>query len=503
MRKFLQTLIFLFVFTSVSGQVFIDIQAGLTGVSESANIWIDFDQDGAPDAMITGDFYKGNLQGVQSKLYRNLRNDRFVPVSSGVTNVYRGDIDVADFDLNGTPDLVLIGETANGKKITQLYRGNRTAVFNPVNAGFPGVRDGSVEWGDFDGDGDVDVLLCGESDNGPITTIYRNDRANKFVKLENNFPQISFGVSRFADFDLDGDLDVLIAGLETSGMVVTEIFQNNDGLFQRIDFGLTGLKLSDAAWGDYDNDGDLDVVICGENQQGRVATILYNNVNHKYFEPVFPGFAEVRSGSVDWADMDHDGDLDLLLTGESVLGPVSKIYRNDRNDRFTDINADLIGLYMSDGHWADYDNDGDQDVLLSGMSKDYSFISRIYRNDPAKTDTVRSNADEDIWGTSVVVQERPKKVFYYVFASCWTDLDGDGINEYNVFFSPVKRQTKQYELQIEFNNIIRRDFPLWYDFDQANIISSGFEFEKNAHESRAIAIREYETKGFKVHDLNW
>jgi len=66
----------------------------------------------------------------------------------------------------------------------------------------------------------------------------------------------------------------------------------------------------------------------------------------------------VRSGSVDWGDMDHDGDIDLLLTGESNVGPVSKVYRNDtrmfkgqREDLFTDINAEVIGLYMSDGHW--------------------------------------------------------------------------------------------------------------------------------------------------------
>jgi len=367
----------------------------------------------------------------------------------------------------------------------------------------PGVRDCSVEWGDYDGDGDVDLLITGESDQGAISKIYRNDRNNRFTELSTGFPQVDFSVGKFADFDNDGDLDVLLSGNEKSGLVVTELFRNDKGTFTRVNLGLTGLKLNDAAWGDYDNDGDLDLVINGETQQGKLETQLYKNQSNQYFSPVFPGFIKVRSGSVDWGDMDHDGDLDLLLTGESALGPVSKVYRNDRFDQFTDLNADIIVLYLCDGDWDDYDNDGDLDVLVSGMSKNFEFISRVYRNDPVKTDTVRNMDDEDIWSTSITAQERPVKTFFYVFASCWCDLDGDGTNEYNVFFSPIKRQTVQYELQRHFNGVIVNDYPQWYDFDQGKMITNGFSQEQKAIESKAIAIKEYQSKGFIIHDMIW
>ena len=503
MPKYLLVFTLLFLTFVSSGQTFTDIKAGLTGVSESANSWIDYNEDGYPDIFVTGDFYSGKAHGVHSKMYRNQKNDRFIHVSTPVPHVYRGDMDWADYNLDGITDLFMVGETAKGTKVARLYKNNRTNSLQLVPLKFPGVRDGSVEWGDYDADGDVDLLITGESNEGAITKIYRNDRNNKFVEISSNFPQITFGVGKFADYDLDGDLDVLLSGNEKSGLVVTELFRNDKGNFNRVDLGLVNLKLSDIAWGDYDNDGDLDFVMNGETQQGKVQTQLYNNQNNQYFVPAFPGFANVRSGSVDWGDMDHDGDLDLLLTGESALGPVSKVYRNDRNDRFMDLNTDIIGLYMSDGHWADYDNDGDQDILVSGMSKNYQFVSRVYRNDPVKTDTVYEKSENDIWNNSVVVPERPQKIFYYVFASCWCDLDGDGANEYNVFFSPIKRQTVQYELQREFNAIIIRDFPQWYDFEQANIINNGFSSKKKADDSKAIAIKEYQSKGFKVHDLIW
>ncbi|NQU35810.1 MAG: hypothetical protein HQ521_21485 [Bacteroidetes bacterium] len=64
----------------IYGQSFTDIQAGLTGVSESASNWIDYNQDGAIDIFVTGDFYNKGGHGISTKLYKNLRRDRFTQV---------------------------------------------------------------------------------------------------------------------------------------------------------------------------------------------------------------------------------------------------------------------------------------------------------------------------------------------------------------------------------------------------------------------------------------
>lgn len=500
------TLLFLFAFlTSIQsiGQSFTDIQAGLTGVSESSSNWIDFNQDGAIDIFVTGDFYNKKSHVISTKLYKNLRNDKFAQIFTPTVNVYRGDFDWGDYNNDGVEDLFIIGETKTGTLISYLYSNNRTPNFSRVEVNIPGYRDGSVEWGDFDGDGDLDLLITGYTKNGPQSRIYRNDRKNKFTDIAAELPGVDYGIGRWADYDNDGDLDAIISGNESSGRVITQLFKNVDGKFYFQELGLKGLKLSDIAWGDYNNDGNLDLAAVGESQFGKFESRLYKNIGEGNFEQVFPGFIEVRSGSVDWGDMDHDGDLDLLLTGESVVGPISKVYRNERNDNFTDIQAEIIGLYMSDGHWGDYDNDGDLDAVVSGMSYNYEFISRVYRNDPIKTDTVYNTKSENIWNNSVVVYPNPKKIYYYVYASCYCDIDGTGKPSYNAFFSPIKKQTVLYELQRKYNSIIMKEFPNWYEFDQANIIENGFVTMDKAQSSKKIAIREYQSKGFKVHEIKW
>ena len=78
------------------------------------------------------------------------------------------------------------------------------------------------------------------------------------------------------------------------------------------------------------------------------------------------GFLGVYSTSVAWGDYDKDGDLDILLAGASSSGIVTKVYRND-SGTFTDTGANLTGFASSSVAWGDYDKDGDLDILLTGL----------------------------------------------------------------------------------------------------------------------------------------
>ncbi len=501
------TLLLLLVTFSITlpAQTFVDIQAKLTGVSESASNWIDFDQDGNLDVFVTGDFYNKAGHYLRTKMYRNLKHNHFSRVYTPLPNVTRGDFDWADYDLDGDPDLFMTGQDESGKFVARLFKNNkRTTQFIPVFTKIPGMVDGSVEWGDYDGDGDPDLLLTGETTKGPVTRIYRNDRHNVFTNIKAPFPGVHFGVARFDDFDQDGDLDVIVSGATSSGLVVTQLFMFNNGQYEKLPTDVIHLRLCDIAWGDFDMDGDDDFVIIGETQNGKYQTKLYRNEKNGFFSLTPVQFANVRSGSVDWGDFDHDGDLDLLLTGESVSGPVSIIYRNDRNDRFTNINAQLIPLYMSDGHFGDYDNDGDLDVVISGMSSQYHFITKIYRNDPMHTDTVKSGpTEEDIFNYRTTVPEMPKKIYFYVYASCWCDLNGSGKKRYHLFISPVKKPKAQYDLEDSFNRLIRKKYPNWDQFDQADLIQNGFSVYSKGVASRKSTIYQYKIKNFIIHKLNW
>jgi hypothetical protein len=72
----------------------------------------------------------------------------------------------------------------------------------------------------------------------------------------------------------------------------------------------------------------------------------------------------VMDGSGAWGDYDNDGDLDLLVTGDRQYEKITRLYRNDQG-RFVDAMVGLPGIVYGEGNWVDYDNDGDLDIYLT------------------------------------------------------------------------------------------------------------------------------------------
>ena len=114
-----------------------------------------------------------------------------------------------------------------------------------------------------------------------------------------------------------------------------------------------------AKWGDYNNDNHLDLLYDGIDSTNAGYTLIYENDGTNNFSelPVQLLPPSGEPGSVDWADIDGDQDLDVLISGTYLM-------RNDGNHLFTDIspfNNFEMGLPVS---FTDYDNDGDQDIFL-------------------------------------------------------------------------------------------------------------------------------------------
>ena len=102
---------------------------------------------------------------------------------------------------------------------------------------------------------------------------------------------------------------------------------------------------------------------------------MYNN-DGGVFTDVSAALWEVDHSSVAWGDYDNDGNLDILLTGSYI----SCVYRN-HGTTLTEVSVGLPGVDLSSVAWGDYDNDGDLDILLTGRATEFSSISRVYRND--------------------------------------------------------------------------------------------------------------------------
>jgi parallel beta-helix repeat protein len=395
----------------ISSELFTDISAGLTAILYGAVDWGDYDSDGDLDLIMLG--YDGT-SGFTA-IYRNDGLDTFTKINAGLLNLRNGDVAWGDYDNDNDLDILISGSIETGNHVSKIYR-NDNGNFVDINAGLIGVRNCNVSWGDYDNDGDLDILLAGEiSYPSFISKVYRNDNG-VFQDINAPLMGVYGGAAVWGDYDNDGDLDILLCGAAAiPGGLYSGIYRNDNGIFTDINAGLAGIELGAAAWGDYDMDGDLDIVISGNEAfpGTRLRTRIYQN-NNGLFSDIQAAILGARRGSVAWGDADNDGDLDLLVTGQdSTSGPTSgvfsKIYRNT-NGQFSEVAAGLSGTNYSAAAWGDYDNDEDLDIFIAGWVLGLGATTRIYRNNatfPNNTPSAPQDVQVSVTDTTATFSWRP------------------------------------------------------------------------------------------------
>ena len=308
--------------------------------------------------------------------------------------VFRGDsfksdrhFNWADFDNDGDLDLLLTGNVSSSTIIAKIYRNeNAGQSFTDLgNLGLPNIERGSVDWGDYDNDGDLDVLLMGQaSNNSRISRIYRNNGNDTFSYISKaNLLGLSQGSCQWGDYDNDGDLDILIGGVDGNVDEQTRIYRNDgDGAFVAIGAGLVGISEGSVAWGDSDSDGDLDALVVG-NREFR---LYVNNGNDSFSSSTIDASPDPEGCAAAWGDYDNDGDLDILISGLLSSSPGTRIYRNNGGNSFSNINASLPAAEISAVAWADYDNDSDLDFLVTGRNGGAN-VTKLYRNNASTANT--------------------------------------------------------------------------------------------------------------------
>ncbi len=286
----------------------------------------------------------------------------FHSINAGLQAVQRSSLEWGDYDSDGDLDLLMVG-TDGLENYAKIYRNDGSDVFvDLTSAGLQGVVNGPVTWGDYDNDGDLDVLLTGyDGGSTNFSIVYRNNGGGSFTDLELDLPPIGSGSVDWGDYDSDGDLDIFMTGWNGSTSYAL-IYRNDSGSFTDINAGLPGVRSGSSLWGDYDNDGDLDLLLTGWNGS-EAFTQIFNN-DDGIFLDINAGLSLVN-GSAAWGDYDSDGDLDLLLTGFGAGVPTTILYEN-HNSNFAEVNSGLPGVNQSAVAWGDYDNDGDLDILLNG-----------------------------------------------------------------------------------------------------------------------------------------
>nr|MCD4772640.1 VCBS repeat-containing protein [Bacteroidales bacterium] len=491
---------------NLNSQPFVYIDAGFSGVMQSAGSWIDYNNDTYPDVFITGEKYSGNKQILVSNLYTNLKDGTFKELNNYLPEVYRSSVDWGDYDKDGDSDLLLCGETYNDIIITNIYRNNGKGVLSLLNTQLTPVRDGSVDWGDYDKDGDLDILLTGESYNrNLVAKIYRNDGKNIFSPINPGLEPVYLSSAKWGDYNNDGNLDILLTGQTYNETAITKVYKNTgNNNFTALPLMLENLRMSDVGWCDFNNDGKLDFIICGENFNNQIFTTVYKNIGNDKFIKVKTEIQGVRSGNIDLGDYDCDGDIDILISGESYEEAITKVYRNDGKFVFTDIFAGLPGVYMGAAYWGDYDKDCDKDILILGLNICDDYIAKLYRNDGEiiKKKAPKKEIEMGIWTTSTYHIPERGPFYYFMYSSCYCNPYKKG-DDFYAFVSNIHYTKTPYDLHNIFNNLIRKNLSVWPKIDQGHRVSIGYKTKAAAAQARANVIREYESEEFHIRYVEW
>jgi hypothetical protein len=216
----------------------------------------------------------------------------------------------------------------------------RTLTLN-ADSPFTGLENGAVTWGDYDRDGDQDVAVMGTGNNGAVTKLYEN-KNGAFVDTNQNFTKLYGGDISWVDLNKDGWIDLVVSGFNATPQ--TKVYMNNQGtsFSPSTEYGLPQLYSSKMAWGDLDNDGDIDLAISGiDKDEKYIFNILYKEDNQNKFviEPktsatnnnpmMMYNYQGFINGDLKIVDIDLDGDNDIIYNGENSSGqPISNTIYN-------------------------------------------------------------------------------------------------------------------------------------------------------------------------------
>lgn len=352
-------------------------------------------------------FYAGNVQA------------QFSESDATVAATFNSSSDLGDYDQDGDLDLVITGEYF-GDPTTSISKNIGNGSFEFISAGITDLTDGASKWADFDGDGDLDLLITGEDfEETPLSMIYENQGDDEFIAMNPELTGLTESAADVADIDDDGDVDFIISGVDENGDNHTTLYLNDgSGSFSVSDqeFGL--FNEGAIVFGDYDNDGDKDLFLSGweEGDSERDARI-YKNDGSGNFTDIKAGLTGVNrtNRGAAWGDLDGDGDLDLMYVGQGGQFPddvaQTLYYINNGDDTFTKTDHNLHNVRSGTVSFGDFDGDGDLDLYLAGEEEDFGEdTGAIYVNDGSGT--------FEFISTAVATGKAG--------SSNWGDLDDDG-----------------------------------------------------------------------------
>ena len=347
-------------------QTFVDSDQNLSNLTRGALAWGDYDGDGDPDLVITGQNIDGETETI---LYENRDGVLTENRKAKIIGLLDGDLAWIDYDNDGDLDLTISGADRRGNAFGWIYRNDVGTFILEPSVNLPRFTNSRVAWGDYDNDGDFDLAIMGRDPvaGGFQTRVYSNEGKGSLVEdPSQDLPDLASGRFAWGDYDKDGDVDLLVVG-----QLLSRVYKNDPlgTLTEDTGVQLEDVRASSAGWGDYDNDGDLDLALCGfSTSLNRRVTIVYENSEGSFTSSF--NLTGVQGGSLAWGtstttvirtwwswETRRKGNLSRF-TGTTGRASTRSPYRA------------LQGVDFSTVVWGDGDGDGDLDLVTLGRGSD-------------------------------------------------------------------------------------------------------------------------------------
>lgn len=363
--------------------------SSLESIYYSAVSFADVDGDLDQDVLMTGQDSQG---AYTAKLYCNDGAGHFTPkVNVPFIGNFRGSVTFFDADGDQDQDVIITGQKENNACVAKLYLNDGLGNYDEVvpSAFAATCNNSTVDVADIDGDNDPDVIIAGSTLGSPSTRLYRNIGAGNFTLVSGTpFFNFSQGVCRFSDTDGDNDMDVLLSGYDNFGNTFSRLYVNNGvGQFEEAyPVVYKGAYQGDVAFADIDGDGDQDLVYQGSNYLYQsFIQLMTNDGAGKFSEVASIPFLGTYWGDLAFSDVDADNDQDLLVTGGTGgLSSIAKLYLNDGAGHFTEKNGTpFVGVHRGGSAFFDMDGDHDDDLVITGQDNNANNVTNLYRNDGA------------------------------------------------------------------------------------------------------------------------
>ncbi len=292
---------------------------------------IDYNNDGNIDLLYASSWnaklMKGNGDGTFEQVQDFYLDGEMSIDGNDGEKWYTGTLCVADFNHDGYQDIVTFCGNPREDKGTPVifFNDNGTGKFiKDENTGIKPHRGGTLCVGDYNADGNIDILVNGWSDDfgNDCVKVWKNDGTGKFTELiVGDKAGTENGQVIFVDFTGNGLLDVFITGTSCPNGWENAAYvyiNNGNDTFTKLDAGLPGCQKSGADWCDLNGDGFIDVVYGGEGQNN---TIYAFNNGDNTFEAVTDKLEPHRGGTVVLAqDVNNNNVPDILVMGYRDAG---------------------------------------------------------------------------------------------------------------------------------------------------------------------------------------